>query len=130
LKVVNGRGSRSWALPEEEMAEKLKRMGLPKEVLWKTSLITLPNVIDSVRTADDKPKCKVSWEKKKRDGTVEVMTLSDSQLAILEREYIKKSDGKLVVVPEADNRPAAGLFEIKMFDAVPAAIEPLPTWLT
>jgi hypothetical protein len=117
LKVVNGRGSRSWALPEEEMAEKLKRMGLPKEVLWKTSLIT-------VAQAE-----KATWEKTKAGEKVHVQ-LTPRQLETLKKEYIKKSDGKLVVVPEADNRPAAGLFEIKMFDAVPAATEPLPSWLT
>jgi hypothetical protein len=117
LKVVNGRGSRSWALPEEEMAEKLKRMGLPKEVLWKTSLIT-------VAQAE-----KATWEKTKAGEKVHVQ-LTPRQLETLKKEYIKKSDGKLVVVPEADDRPAAGLFEIKMFDAVPTATEPLPTWLT
>jgi len=30
LKVVHGRGSRSWALPEDEMADKLIKMGIPK----------------------------------------------------------------------------------------------------
>ena len=40
LKAVNGRGSRAWAFPEEEMADKLKRMGIPKDVLWKTTLIS------------------------------------------------------------------------------------------
>ena len=39
LKVVNGRGSRSWALPEDEMAQKLIGMGIPKGEVYELSLI-------------------------------------------------------------------------------------------
>jgi hypothetical protein len=116
LKIVNGRGSRSWALPEEEMADKLKRMGIPKDVLWKTSLITVAQVEKAV------------WEKTKAGEKVAVQ-LSPRQLKTLETEYIKKSAGKLTVVPESDSRQAVVLFEAKMFDAPAAPVEPLPSWL-
>ena len=82
LKLVAGRGSRSWAYSDEEMAEKLKRFGLPKDAIWKTSLI-------SPAQAE-----KVTW--KKRDGTEK--QLSDKQLKLMASEYIKKSDGALKVV--------------------------------
>jgi hypothetical protein len=116
LKVVNGRGSRSWALPEEEMADRLKRMGIPKDVLWKTSLISVAQVEKAV------------WEKTKAGEKVAVQ-LSPRQLKTLETEYIKKSAGKLTVVPESDSRKPVEMFETKMFDALAAPAETLPSWL-
>ena len=116
LKAVNGRGSRAWAFPEEEMADKLKRMGLPKDVLWKTSLITPAQAEKAV------------WEKT-RAGEKVAVQLSPRQLKTLETEYIKKSAGKLTIVPESDSRPAAKTFEVKMFDAPAAPTETLPSWL-
>lgn len=116
LKAVNGRGSRAWAFPEEEMADKLKRMGIPKDVLWKTTLITPAQVEKAV------------WEKVKAGEKVAVQ-LSPRQLKTLETEYIKKSAGKLTIVPESDSRPAAKTFEVKMFDAPAVPTETLPSWL-
>jgi len=116
LKAVNGRGSRAWAFPEEEMADKLKRMGIPKDVLWKTSLITPAQAEKAV------------WEKTKAGEKVAVQ-LSPRQLKTLETEYIKKSAGKMTIVPESDSRPAAKTFEVKMFDAPVAPVETLPSWL-
>lgn len=116
LKAVNGRGSRAWAFPEEEMADKLKRMGIPKDVLWKTTLITPAQVEKAV------------WEKTKAGEKVSAQ-LSPRQLKTLETEYIKKSAGKLTIVPESDSRPAAKTFEVKMFDAPVAPVETLPSWL-
>lgn len=115
LKMVNGRGSRSWAFPEEEMADKLKRMGLPKDVLWKTSLIT-PAQVE-----------KAKWEKTK-GGEKVVVQLSPRQVKTLEQEYIKKSAGKLTVVPESDSREAVKGFDIQAF-AAPVAPVALPSWL-
>lgn len=114
LKIVNGRGTRSWAFPEEEMADKLKRMGLPKDVLWKTSLITPAQVEKAV------------WEKTKAGEKVQVQ-LSPRQLKTLENEYIKKSSGKLTVVPASDSRPAVTAFNLPTFAA---PIEALPSWLS
>lgn len=110
LKVVRGRGSRTWLLSEEETAERLKKMGLPKEAIWKTTLIS-PAQAEKVR-----------WTK--RDGTQK--QLSERQLKLMADEYIKKSDGKLTVVSSADDHPAVELNAASMFNAV----EVLPSWLS
>ena len=110
LKLVRGRGSRAWAFPEEEMAEKLKRMGLPKDVIWETKLIS-PTKAE-----------KATWTK--RDGSQKQLT--DKQQALLSSEYIKKSNGKLTVVSSSDDRPAVELNAAQMFSAV----ETLPSWLS
>ena len=116
LKLVNGRGSRAWALPEEQMAEKLVKMGIPKAAVYETKLVT-PAKAE-----------KLTWEK--RDGTK--MQLSDRQLKTMENEYVVKMAGKLTVVPESDGRPAVVLNAAPMFGAVEAApaAESLPSWLT
>jgi hypothetical protein len=111
LKMVRGRGSRAWAFDEDAMAEKLKKMGLPKDVVWKTSLI-------SPAQAE-----KATWEKK--DGTR--MQLSERQLKLLKTEYITQKDGKLTVVPEADERSAVTLSVAGMF--APVEAETLPDFL-
>ena len=108
LKVVRGRGSRSWMFDESEMAEKLKKFGIPKDALWKTSLI-------SPAQAE-----KVVWEK--RDGTRK--QLSERQLKQMEAEYIKKSTGKLTVVSVADPRESAIVSAVPMFGTTE-----LPSWL-
>ena len=116
LKLVNGRGSRAWALPEEQMAEKLVKMGIPKTAIYETKLVT-PAKAE-----------KLTWEK--RDGTK--MQLTDRQLKTMENEYVVKMAGKLTVVPESDGRPAVVLNAAPMFSAVEAApaAESLPSWLT
>ena len=116
LKLVNGRGSRTWALPEEQMAEKLVKMGIPKSAVYETKLVT-PAKAE-----------KLTWEK--RDGTQ--MQLSDRQLKTMEKEYVVKMAGKLTVVPESDGRPAVVLNAAPLFGAVQAApaAESLPSWLT
>jgi hypothetical protein len=116
LKAVKGRGSRSWALDEESMADKLKRMGMPKDTIWKTSLIT-------VAQAE-----KIKWQK--RDGTED--SLSPRQLKTLQTEYVKKSDGKLTIVPESDEREAVITTAEHLFDVVAPVVqtETLPSWLS
>lgn len=116
LKLVRGRGSRSWAFDETEMAEKLKRFGLPKDVIWETKLI-------SPAKAE-----KVVW--KKRDGSIK--QLSERQLKTLHEEYVTKSDGKLTVVSAADERPSVSVDASPMFaPVVPATpvVEELPDFL-
>lgn len=110
LKVVRGRGSRNWAFDEDDMAEKLKKFGIPKDSLYKTTLI-------SPAQAE-----KVVWQK--RDGTVK--QLSDRQLKVLRDEYVKKSDGKLIVVSSADEREAVTISAAAMFTPVQ---ETVPDWL-
>ena len=112
LKAVYGRGTRSWSLPEDEIADKLIKMGIPKSAVYETKLVT------PVKAE------KLTWEKK--DG--EKKQLSDRQLKTLETEYIKKSQGKLTIVPESDHRQAVVLDAAPMFGAV--SNEPdLPAWL-
>jgi len=109
LKLVNGRGSRAWALPEEQMAEKLIKMGIPKGAIYETKLVT-PAKAE-----------KLTWEK--RDGTK--VQLTDRQLKTMETDYVVKMAGKLTVVPESDSRPAVITNAAPLFGAV----ESLPPWL-
>ena len=115
LKLVNGRGSRAWALPEDKMAEKLVKMGIPKSAVYETKLVT-PAKAE-----------KLTWEK--RDGTK--VTLTERQLKTMETEYVVKMAGKLSVAPESDGRPAVVLNAAPLFSAVEApASETLPSWLS
>lgn len=107
LKVVRGRGSRSWALDDDQMADKLKRMGMPKSILYKTSLITVAQAQ------------KVKWEK--RDGSV--VQLTKRQLDTLEKEFVAHGEGRLIVVSEADSRPGVVVAPEATFSPV------LPSWL-
>jgi len=117
LKLVNGRGSRTWAYSEDEMAEKLIKMGIPKTAIYETKLVS-PAKAEKLR-----------WEK--RDGTK--VSLSPRQLKRLDDEYISKLAGKLTVALEHDGRPAimldaAPLFQAAKPDAARAA-ELTPSWL-
>jgi hypothetical protein len=113
LKLVNGRGSRAWALPEEQMAEKLIKMGIPKTAVYETKLV-------SPAKAE-----KLTWEK--RDGTK--VTLTDRQLKTMETEYVVKMAGKLTVAPESDERKAVTTNAAPLFSAVETPAE-LPAWLS
>ena len=113
LKLVNGRGSRAWALPEEQMAEKLIKMGIPKTAVYETKLV-------SPAKAE-----KLTWEK--RDGTK--MALTDRQLKTMETEYVVKMAGKLTVAPESDERKAVTTNAAPLFSAVETPAE-LPAWLS
>ncbi len=116
IKLVHGRGSRAWALPEAEMAEKLIKMGIPKSAVYETKLVT-PAKAE-----------KLTWEK--RDGTR--VSLTERQLKRMEQEYVSKLAGKLTVVPESDSRPAVITNAAPLFSAVEAApaAESLPSWLS
>lgn len=119
LKLVNGRGTRAWAFSEEEMVEKLKKMGIPKSSMYVTKLV-------SPAQAE-----KLTWEKK--DGTK--MALSKVQLERLDKEYITHLGGKPTVALESDPRreisnkkvrqDVSGLFG--PVDSSPS--ETLPSWL-
>ena len=112
LKLVHGRGSRAWALPEEQMAEKLVKMGIPKTAVYETKLV-------SPAKAE-----KLVW--KKRDGTE--VQLTDRQLKTMETEYVSNLAGALTVVPESDGRPAVVLNAAPLFGAVDSLS--LPAWLS
>ena len=115
LKLVNGRGSRQWAFDEDQMAEKLIKMGIPKGSVYVTKLVSPAQA------------AKLTWEK--RDGTK--VQLTKRQLERMEQEYVVKMAGKLTVAPESDSRPAVVMDAAPMFSAVEAVpvVESLPFWL-
>lgn len=114
LKVVNGRGSRAWAHPEDEMVTKLKKIGIPAGALYVTKLI-------SPAQAE-----KLTWEK--RDGTK--VQVSDKMKLQMERELIVKLAGKPTVASESDPRPAVVTDASAMFGAVGGAVESLPSFFS
>ena len=121
LKLVNGRGSRSWKLDEEGTAEVLKKMGLPKDAIFKTSVVS-PAQVE-----------KVTWKKVSKGEEV-VKQLSARQLKTLENEYIVKMAGKLTVAPESDSRQAVTLDAAPLFSAIEEPVKQeapveLPSWL-
>lgn len=115
LKLVNGRGSRAWALQDDEIAEKLVKMGIPKGSVYETKLV-------SPAKAEN-----LTWEK--RDGTK--VQLTERQLKRMEQEYVVKMAGKLTVATESDSRPAVVMNAAPLFSAVEAApvADTLPSWL-
>lgn len=119
LKAVNGRGSRNWNLSDEQIAEKLKRMGVPKDHIWETKLV-------SVAKAE-----KLTWEKTKAGEKVRVQ-LTERQRKTLDAEYVTKMAGKLTIVPESDSRPAVIMNAAPMFAAVESVpvVDSLPAWLS
>jgi len=99
FKLVRGRGSRGWALPEEEIEKKLTTtMKIPKSALYTKKLPT-PSAIKEL-----------TWEK---DGTVH--KLSDEQVKKIENEWVKYTPGGLVVAPEGDSREAVVVDVSAMF---------------
>ena len=114
LKLVNGKGARSWRLTEDEMAERLVKMGIPKGEVYETKLI-------SPAKAE-----KLKW--KKRDGTE--VQLTQRQLATLDKEYVVKTVGKPTVALAADPRPAVAINAAPLFSAVTSEVPvELPAWL-
>jgi len=114
LKVVKGSGRNIWAKDEADVAAALKKMGVPKDELYKTTVVSAPQAL------------KLKWVKK--DGTAKQLT--PRQLKVLETEFIMKSEGKETVVPEADGREAVVYTEVsKLFAPVPAG-DSLPAWLS
>lgn len=117
LKLVNGRGSRAWSLTEDEIAQKLIKMGVPKGNVYETKLV-------SPAKAE-----KLTWSKTV-GGEVVTKQLSERQLKTMETEYVTKLAGSLTVVPESDSRVAVVLNAAPMFSAVEApVVETLPAWL-
>lgn len=117
LKLVYGRGSTAWALKEEETAEVLRKMGVPKDAVYVTKLVS---------PAQAK---KLTWEK--RDGTKKQLT--ERQLKTLESEYMSKLSGELKIALESDSRPAVTFDASPMFRAVEAPqslVESIPSWLS
>ena len=120
LKLVRGRGTRSWMYDEEETAKKLTRMGIPKGEVYR-------QVILSPAQAE-----KLKWTK--RDGTEQCLT--EKQIEKLNQEYVKVSDGRMTVAPESDRRASIEFGDLsKMFSAVQqdapkAEAAEIPAWLS
>jgi hypothetical protein len=115
LKLVNGRGSRTWSLTEEEIATRLIKMGVPKSNVYETKLV-------SPAKAE-----KLTWEKTKAGEKVK-MQLSDRQLKTMNTEYVTKLAGALTVAHESDERPAVIMNAAPLFSAV-EEVPALPDWL-
>ncbi len=109
LKAVRGRGTRRWAMSEDDMVERLKKLGIPKAACFQTKMLS-PAQVE-----------KLTWEK--RDGTKK--KLSDRQVETLRKEYVQHDEGELKIVPETDSREAVELGAASMFSAV----ETLPDWM-
>jgi len=116
LKLVNGRGSRKWNQDDEAIAGKLKAMGVPKDAIWKTSLVS---------PAQSE---KLAW--KNRKG--ETNQLSKRQVGTIQDEYVTHMSGALTVALESDDRNAVILDAAPMFRAVEQSapvVEALPAWM-
>lgn len=90
-KLVAGRGSRKWALPDDEVEKKLRNRGLRQKDFMKQQLAS-PAQIEKML---DKKK----WEK-------------------LSRELVTKTEGKPTIAPGTDNRPAVNTADAVGFEDV------------
>jgi hypothetical protein len=109
LKLVNGRGARSWNLSEDEIAAKLKKMGVPKDMIYEAKLVS-------------QAKAEIlSWKK-----GAETVKLSERQFYHVS-EFISTSVGKPVVALASDARKAVTISTAAMFPAVEPSI---PSWLS
>lgn len=113
LKLVHGRGSRSWSLEDDEIAERLVKMGVPKSAVYVTKVVSPAQV------------SKLQWEK--RDGTKK--SLSERQLKTIDTEYIVTSKGRITVAPLSDPRQAITTNAAPLFSAVESPVAELPDWL-
>lgn len=116
LKLVRGRGSRKWNLPEAEIAEKLKRMGVPKDVVYPQKLISVAQIE------------KAKWVKKKKGEEVKA-SLTPRQLKNIEENYVEKSYGSLQVALESDSREAVVKDAGTLFKDVKTEQPAIPAWL-
>lgn len=89
LKLVEGRSSRKWSIPDDEVEAKLRKMGVPKEEIYEKSLI-------GVAKAE-----KLKWVDKK---TALEEGLSIEQTEMIERNYVVRIPGRTMVVFASDHR--------------------------
>jgi hypothetical protein len=125
LKVIRNPGRRKWALSDEEIADKLKRMRMPKDLIYKQTLVS------------PKQAKEAKWRMKVKGEEVETC-LSERQIKRLDKEYIEMSQGSLKVVPESTSGAAVVMDAPTMFEDVkPIETEKpnetekpqLPAWL-
>jgi len=77
-------------------------MGIPKDMVYEKKLLSFNKA------------CELKWRKRND----EVASLSKRQIETLEKEYIKKGDGKNLVVLESDPRPAVEVSVSHLFKPV------------
>lgn len=106
LKVIRGRGSKTWKVAPEEVADKLGKMGVPKALRWKQVMHTPAQAMRLV------------WTKKVKGKDTEAK-LSKRQIDTLKSEYIQENPGSLKVVSESARGEAIALADEGMFKAVP-----------
>ena len=110
LKLVRGPGRREWVKPPEEIEKRLKQMGMPKDQIWRVSLVSPAQV--------EKAEWVTKAEVEKR--------LTEKQLAVLANDFIGKSEGKLTAVPVSDSRSG---IDFGQTEAMFAPVEQIPDWL-
>ncbi len=108
LKLVHGRGSSAWNADDKVIAAKLKKMKVPKDQIYKQSLVTVAQLKN------------INWVNKDQS----VGQLTEGQIDLLKKSYVTTSKGKLSVVPVADKRAAV------VIDAAPMFQQVLPSWLS
>ncbi len=84
LKVVGGRGSKTWAKTDEEVLNKLTRLKIPKDKRTSSKPITATQAL------------KIKWTNSKG----EELALTERQIKTLSEDYISFNEGKLKVVSE------------------------------
>jgi hypothetical protein len=89
LKLVAGRSSRQWSIPDEEVEAKLRKMGVPKEEIYEKTIV-------SVAGAE-----KLKWIDKK---TGETECLSVEQTEMIQQNYVTVVPGRPTVALETDAR--------------------------
>lgn len=114
LKVVRGNGRNAWAKTEDEVAQALLKMRVPKGSIYETKIVSAPQAL------------KLRWAK--RDGTPQQLT--EKQLKLLTTDFIENKGGKETVVPESDRRDAIVYGNVStMFTPVPETGS-YPSWLS
>jgi hypothetical protein len=88
VKIVDGRASYDWAIPEDKLLKVFKKLGVPKEC-WHEHEVLSPNKLKNL-----------TWQDK--DGNPDGLT--SEQVELVYREYVKKVPGYPTVVPENDKR--------------------------
>lgn len=122
IKLVNGPSQRSWALDDDEIIKRLKSMGVPKDSMYITKVVS-PAQVKKLKF------------KKKVKGEEVVKSLSERQLKTLDAEYVSVKPGRHLVVPESDSRKSIQTEIADMFQPVnqpvEVIIEPvgLPGWM-
>ena len=90
VKVVDGRATRKWNIDDDKVLKVLKKLGVPKEAMIETNVISVAQLE------------KLTWTTK--DGREE--GLSAEQVELINREYVVRIPGRPTVVPASDRRRA------------------------